>query len=139
MKIALVCPYNMFDHAGGVHQQVVHLHDGLTKRGHNVRVITPKPVGFHGEVPKDYILLGSSTKFNAGLGTTGTWTFDIDGKDIQAMLDTEKFDVIHFHEPGAPILARQILKYSTAAHVGTFHANFTDSVAAKSIVNMFGP
>jgi phosphatidylinositol alpha-mannosyltransferase len=54
-------------------------------------------------------------------------------------LDTEKFDVINFHEPWAPILARQMLQLSDNVHVGTFHANLIDSVAAKSLVNLFLP
>lgn len=141
MKIGLVCPYNMFDHAGGVSQQVIHLHDGLTKRGNSVKIITPRPAGFKREVPTDYILLGTSTKFNPSLGlaTAGNWTLDIDSRDIKSVLADEAFDVIHFHEPWAPILGRQILQHSKSAHVGTFHANFTDSVAAKSIVNMLIP
>lgn len=139
MRIALVCPYNMFEEAGGVMQVVLHLHDGLVKKGHYVRIITPKPAGFKGDNPKDYILLGTSTRFNPGMGTSGTWTFDIDTQEVKRVLEEEKFDVINFHEPWAPILARQILPMSNAAHVGTFHANLMDSVAAKSIVNLFMP
>lgn len=142
MKIALVCPYNMFERAGGVQQQVTHLHEELKKRGHKVRVITPKPVGFDGETPEDYILLGSLTNFNpfnSGMATSGTWSFDADGETIKTIFKREQFDVLHFHEPWAPILGRQILQYSKAAHVGTFHANLVDSLAAKSIVNAFGP
>lgn len=139
MKIALVCPYNMFERAGGVGEVVVHLHQGLVKRGHKVKIITPRPFSFEGAVPEDYILLGTSTKFNAGLATDGTWTFNAGSDEIQEVLDTEKFDVINFHEPWAPILARQILQLSDAVHVGTFHANLIDSVAAKSLVNLFLP
>jgi phosphatidylinositol alpha-mannosyltransferase len=142
MKIGLVCPYNMFERAGGVQQQVMHLHDELKKRGHSVKIITPKPMGFEGDSPEDYILLGSSTNFNpfnSGMATSSTWTFDADSETIKAIFDKEKFDVLHFHEPWAPILGRQILQHSTAAHVGTFHANLVDSLAAKSIVNAFGP
>ncbi len=142
MKIALVCPYNMFEKSGGVAEVVTHLHDGLTKKGHTVKIITPCPAEYEGSPPKDYILLGKSskvTKFNAGLATGGTWTFNIDSDEISAVLDREKFDVINFHEPWAPILARQMLQLSDAAHVGTFHANLVDSVAAKSLVNLFVP
>lgn len=139
MKIALVCPYNMFERTGGVQQLVNHLHDGLVKKGHIVKVITPKPAGYEGEVPPDTILLGTASKFSPGLGTTGTWTFDISDKEVKALLDEEKFDVINFHEPWAPILARQILNRSTEAHVGTFHANLVDNMAAKSLVNVFLP
>src|SRR5258708_1739547 len=140
MKIALVCPYNMFERAGGVQTLVLELADGLRKRGHIVKIITPRPAGFKGPVPQDYILLGNTTKFNPTvMGTAGTWTFDIDEKKVEKVLAAEKVDVINFHEPWAPILARQILQYSQSAHVGAFHANFADSVVAKSIVNMFLP
>jgi phosphatidylinositol alpha-mannosyltransferase len=139
MKIALVCPYNLLERAGGVGELVVNLKAGLIKRGHKVKIITPRPTGYQGEVPKDFILMGTSAKFNPGLATDGTWTYNIDTEDIRSVLDHEKFDIINFHEPWAPILARQILQMSDTAHVGTFHANLIDSVAAKSLVNLFIP
>ncbi len=142
MKIALVCPYNIFERAGGVGDVVVNLKEGLVQKGHSVKVITPKPTGYEGEVPDGYILLGTSTKFNkfnAGLATDGAWTFNIDADEIKKVLDREKFDLINFHEPWAPILARQILQLSETVHVGTFHANLMDSAAAKSLVNLFLP
>src|SRR6476469_2477727 len=96
MKIALVCPYNMFERAGGVGEVVMNLQSGLIKKGHVVKIITPKPAGYEGEIPKDYILLGTSTKFNpAVVATEGTWTFNIDSEEIKEVLDREKFDVIH--------------------------------------------
>jgi len=142
MKIGLVCPYNMLERAGGVQQQVIHLADGLIKKGHQVKIVTPRPATYKGDPPPGHIFLGTSSNFvnfSAGLATNGNWTFDIDMEDVKATLESEKFDVLNFHEPWAPILARQILALSEAAHVGTFHANFTDSVAAKSLVNLFLP
>ncbi|HET7529211.1 MAG TPA: glycosyltransferase family 4 protein [Candidatus Saccharimonadales bacterium] len=141
MRIALVCPYNMFDKIGGVADVVTHLYNGLNKKGHYVRIITPRPATFQGVAPDHYILLGntSGTRFSAGLGTHGTWTFDIDSDEIKRVLEEEKFDVINFHEPWAPILARQMLQHSNTVHVGTFHANFVDSAAGKSLVNLFVP
>lgn len=141
MKIALVCPYNMFEKPGGVQSLVIPLANGLRQRDHIVKIITPRPAGYEGDVPADYILLGNSTKFNpsVGMGTKGAWTFDINNKEVKKVLAREKFDVINFHEPWAPILARQILPLSKAAHVGTFHANLADSTAAKYIVNLFVP
>jgi phosphatidyl-myo-inositol alpha-mannosyltransferase len=139
MKIALVCPYNMFERAGGVGEVVINLRSGLIKKGHKVKIITPRPNGFEGETPEDFILLGTSTKFNPGLATDGTWTFNISSDEIRDVLEAEKFDVINFHEPWAPILARQMLQLSDTVHVGTFHANLIDSVAAKSLVNLFLP
>lgn len=132
----------MFGRPGGVGEVVINLQAGLIKKGHSVKIITPRPSGFEGSVPKDYILLGTSakmSKFNAGLATGGTWTFNIDNDEVREVLDREKFDIINFHEPWAPILARQMLPLSDAVHVGTFHANLVDSVAAKSLVNLFVP
>lgn len=129
----------MFERSGGVHQVITHLHDGLVKKGHTVKIITPKPNGFRGKAPTDYILLGTTRTFKGGFGTAGNWSMPTDGDEIGTLLKKEKFDVINFHEPWAPILAWQMLNYSNAAHVGTFHANLVDSVAAKSWVSMFLP
>ncbi|MEX0881527.1 MAG: glycosyltransferase family 4 protein [Candidatus Saccharimonadales bacterium] len=139
IKIALVCPYNMFERAGGVQQLVTHLHDGLVKKGHTVKVITQKPAGFKGQVPDDYILFGVTRNFDGGFGVSGNWGMPADGNEIAEILRRENFDVINFHEPWIPILAWQMLRRSKAAHVGTFHANLLDNTAAKSWVNVFTP
>lgn len=139
MKIALVCPYNMFERTGGVQQLVTHLHDGLSKKGHSVKVITQRPAGFDGQVPEDYILFGTVRDFRGGFGVSGDWGMPSDRDEINRILQREKFDVINFHEPWMPILAWQMLKHSKAAHVGTFHANLIDHNAAKSWVNVFKP
>jgi len=129
----------MFERAGGVGELVINLRKGLIERGHSVKIITPRPLSFEGDTPDGYILLGTSAKFNAGLATDGTWTFNIGADEIKDVLNREKFDVINFHEPWAPILARQMLQQSETVHVGTFHANLIDSAAAKSLVNLFMP
>jgi len=132
MKIALVCPFNMLDRPGGVPQVVIHLYKGLKKKGHTVKVITQKPSGYKGPVPEDYILLGVTRTFKGGLGTEGNWGMPSDTDEIARILEDEKFDVINFHEPWIPMLAWQMVKYSNAAHVGTFHANLMDTAAGKS-------
>ncbi len=129
----------MFERTGGVQQVIQHLHDGLTKKGHVVKVITQRPSGFEGDVPQDYILFGVVRNFKGGMGTQGNWGMPSDGEEISQILEREDFDVINFHEPWMPILAWQMLKHSKAAHVGTFHANLIDTAAAKSWVNVFLP
>ncbi|MBI4033876.1 glycosyltransferase family 4 protein [Candidatus Saccharibacteria bacterium] len=139
MKIALVCPYNMFERQGGVQQLVTHLHDGLVSQGHSAKIITQRPSGYKGDTPKDYIFFGKVRDFRAGFGVSGDWGMPADREEIDRILQAEQFDVINFHEPWMPILAWQMLKHSKAAHVGTFHANLTDNTAAKSWVNVFTP
>lgn len=135
MKIGLVCPYNMLETSGGVGELVINLRNGLARKGHTVKIITPRPRGYHGDIPENYILLGTSTKFT-GLATSGSVTFHVSQDDVKQVLEQEQFEVLNFHEPWSPILARQILQVSEAAHVGTFHANLIDSVAAKTLVNI---
>lgn len=137
MKIALVCPYDMIGHSGGVQQIVMHQAKGLRARGHSVKIITPRPNKFKGDAPEHYIFLGNSRKIKAGLATAGDISVEIDGTEIDDVLNREEFDVINFHEPWIPVLARQIAMRSSAALVGTFHANLSDSLAGKSLANMF--
>lgn len=122
----------MFDRPGGVPQVVMHLHEGLKKRGHSVKVITQRPSSFKGEVPEDYLLFGVSRTFKGGFGTEGNWGMPSDSEEIAKVLQQEQFDVINFHEPWMPMLAWQMVKHSQAAHIGTFHANLIDTVAGKS-------
>jgi phosphatidyl-myo-inositol alpha-mannosyltransferase len=136
MKIGLVCPYAMFGHAGGVPQVVTHLAKALTVKGHEVKIITPRPNKIDGEAPDGFIFLGNSRKVKAGLATAGDIGIEFDGQEIDDVLAKERFDVINFHEPWLPHLSRQIVQKSNAAHVATFHASLIDSVAGKSLVNM---
>lgn len=113
---------------------------GLRLRKHEVKIITPRPTGYQGEVPEDYILLGTSRRLNGALATAGDIAAEVDGDEIDKVLEREKFDVINFHEPWVPMLARQIVGRSKkAAHVATFHANLAESTTAKGIINLFKP
>ena len=85
MKIALVCPYNMFEQSGGVNELVVHLTQGLRKKGHSVTIITSRPVKYSGPVPEGYLLLGKSRRMNTGFGTVGDVTFEIDNDEVKAL------------------------------------------------------
>lgn len=139
MKIGLVCPYNMFQRSGGVPQLIVHLAEGLRKRGHIVKIITPRPISYKGAVPQDYILLGTTRTFSGGFGTAGNWGSTFNTTEVQRTLKEEKFDVINFHEPWIPMIGWQILNFSEAAHVGTFHANLADNAAGKFWIHTFYP
>ena len=139
MKIGIVCPYNMFQFAGGVQEIVINLHKHLSDRGHSVKIITPRPRSHYESAADDYILVGRSTKMNTPFNTMVDVGFEADGDEIQDILDREQFDVIHFHEPWVPLLSRQILTKSTSVNVATFHAKLPESLLSKSIVNSVGP
>ncbi len=59
---------------------------------------------------------------------------------VRQFLDNEQFDVIHLHEPLAPMLPLATLLFSRSANVGTFHAARSSNVLylyTKAILDMF--
>ena len=120
MKIGLVCPY-IYPEAGGVAQHVRFLYENLRLRGHDVRVITASH-GPQRSSEGDIIRLGIgfSVPINASVGTL---TFSPRYlTQIDDMLERERFDVLHFHEPFVPFLSLFLLRESTSVNVATFHA-----------------
>jgi len=139
MKIGLVCPYNMFQFAGGVQEIVQELAKELADIGHDVKIITPRPKNLDQAIPKNMILLGRSTKLNTPFATMVDFGFEAEGEEIQAILDKENFDIIHFHEPWVPVLSRQILMRSKAINIATFHATPPSTIVSKSLLNIVIP
>jgi len=139
MKIGLVCPYNVVK-GGGVQEIVRAMHKELTLRGHDVRIITPEPR----ELPdahrtKDVIFIGSAANFNSPLHTTSQISGTSDMYAIEQMLDREKFDILHFHEPWVPMLSRQILSRSRSINVATFHAKLPETVMSRTLTAIVTP
>jgi phosphatidylinositol alpha-mannosyltransferase len=120
MKIGLVCPY-IYPESGGVAQHVRYLYENLRLHGHDVRIITashgPQRAS-EGDILR--IGVGFSVPINASVGTL-TFSPRYLGQ-IGAMLDRERFDVLHFHEPFVPFLSLFLLRESTSVNVATFHA-----------------
>jgi phosphatidylinositol alpha-mannosyltransferase len=120
MKIALVSPYD-FAHPGGVNNHISELERQFTKMGHEVIVIAPasKPVStFGGRFvpigrPWPYPSSGSVARISLSPWLTS---------QVRDVLDREKFDIIHLHEPLCPALCATILRESNGNNVGTFHA-----------------
>ena len=120
MKIGLVCPY-IYPGTGGVAQHVRFLYENLRLRGHDVRILTASH-GPQRSSEGDIIRLGVgfSVPINASVGTL---TFSPRYlSQIGAMLERERFDVLHFHEPFVPFLSLFLLRESTSVNVATFHA-----------------
>jgi phosphatidylinositol alpha-mannosyltransferase len=120
MKIALVSPYD-FTYPGGVANHISALEHYFTLVGHEVKVIAPAsevvpafgdrfiPIGKPRPIPAS----GSIIRVTISLRLAST---------IKAVLDKEKFDIIHLHEPFMPMLCSAVLRFSNTANVGTFHA-----------------
>jgi phosphatidylinositol alpha-mannosyltransferase len=55
------------------------------------------------------------------------------------MLEQERFDVLHFHEPWVPVLSRQILSRSNTVNVATFHAKLPETIVSRTMAKVITP
>lgn len=138
MKIGLVCPYNIAK-GGGVQEIVLATKAELVRRGHDVRIITPLPrEGETIELP-DVIFIGTSTDFRSPTHTHVQVSATSDRAKIETMLATEKFDILHFHEPWVPMLSLQILQRSTSINIATFHAKVPETLMTRTVAKVVTP
>ena len=120
MKIGLVTPY-VYPLPGGVNQHVRHLYANLRLRGHDVRILTSSH-GLQRASEGDVIRIGKGFSVPSN-GSVGTLTFSHRYvSQVQAVLDRERFDLLHFHEPFVPFLSLVVLRQSTSVNIATFHA-----------------
>lgn len=138
MKIGIVLPYSI-DKGGGVRSYVLALREELKRRGHDVWIITPEPRGYKSRPPEGVIFIGNSTDWKSPTATTIQVSAAGDADRIHEVMEQEKFDLIHVHEPWIPILARQILARSNTINVATFHAKLPDNVMSKTIERVITP
>ena len=124
MKIAMVCPYD-FTWPGGVTTHVGQLARELGKLGHEVQVLAPHSPSR--EVPdiEQFIPLGRSVPLPSGGSiarvSLSWWLLP----KVRDLLRREKFDIVHLHEPMAPILPLCVLELSKSVNIGTFHASYS--------------
>lgn len=134
MKIGIVCPYDVV-RGGGVQEHVLAQATELKKRGHMVKILTPKPRKQAITAPNgiDVILIGTSAMVRTPLKTSlelgGSWTPD----QVDEVLEREKFDLIHIHEPEVPFLGSQIVAKATCPIVATFHAIHPETPMGRTI------
>ena len=120
MKIGLVSPY-VYPLPGGVTQYVRFLYENLRLRGHEVRILTSSH-GLQRSSEGDVIRLGKGFSMPAN-GSMGTITLSPRYvSQAHDLLERERFDVLHFHEPFVPFLSLVLLNQSRSVNIGTFHA-----------------
>ena len=121
-KIALVSPY---DHAfhGGVADHINSLAAQFREWGHTVKIVAPckSPDAIDDD---DFIPMGRAVPIPSG-GSIARVSFSVWLKpQIKQMLEREAFDVVHFHEPFAGLISKDMLSLIDPAEstaVGTFH------------------
>ncbi|MYE55418.1 MAG: glycosyltransferase family 4 protein, partial [Chloroflexi bacterium] len=121
-KIALVSPY---DHAfhGGVADHINSLAWQFREWGHTVKIIAPCKSADAVE-DDDFIPMGRAVPIPSG-GSIARVSFSVWLKPrIKQMLEREAFDVVHFHEPFAGLISKDMLSLIDPAEstaIGTFH------------------
>ncbi len=134
MKVGIVVPYSwsfwgaVVEHAElqaaalnalGVESRTV---IGNDPPGQFTRVLHPRH-GRHGDPPPDVIPIGRSVIVPANASLPNIILSPRSFFRIRRVLERERFDVIHLHEPMTPVPCIATLALGRAPMVGTFHAS----------------
>lgn len=138
MKIGIVSEY-YYPVLGGISENVHNTYLQLKNRGFQVKIITSHSSGNgkkRGNEESDIIRVGWGVPVYSN-GSFGRIT--VAGRleqKARQILEEEKFDILHFHNPLTPILTTTFLSVSTSINIGTFHTYF-DSVFAYKLFHSY--
>lgn len=132
MKVGIFTPYDL-SHEGGVNRHARALARALERRGHTACVIGPAS----GQVPDGCEGLRGVVpiRANGSVARIGLFT---SRRAVARILDRERFDLLHVHEPLVPGPARIALRLAQVPVVATFHANSEREVPLQSLARRIG-
>jgi len=134
VKIGIVVPFS-WSFWGAVNEHAELQAEALEARGHEVRLIMGNDppgqftrvlhprVGRHGDPPPNVIPIGRSVIVPAN-GTLPNIVLSPRAIfRIRRVLERERFDLLHLHEPMTPVTCISVLAMATAPIVATHHAS----------------
>ena len=136
MRIALVSPYS-WSYQGGVNRHVDALASELLGRGHDVRVLAPwdpddrlsrflhRATPDPAPKPEYLVPLGRTVGIGANGAVSNLCISPAGAVALRRELRAGGYDVVHVHEPIAPVIGWDAMASSRAPVVGTFHAYST--------------
>ena len=149
MRIALVSPYS-WSYPGGVTRHIGALAEQFLKDGHHVRVLAPldPPGRFSAalhrgarpqelDVPDHLVSLGRTVGFKANGAVSNLSITPYGVATLHRELRTGRYDVVHIHEPVAPLTGWVAADWTRRPLVGTFHS-YSESHVANGIANLIG-
>ena len=149
MRIALVSPYS-WTYPGGVTRHIEALAEQFIADGHHVRVLapydpadTPATILHRGARPQalaapDYLIsLGRTVGIKANGAVSNLSVTALGMARLHRALRTGGYDVVHVHEPVAPLASWWATEWSLAPVVGTFHS-YSESHVANGLATFFG-
>jgi phosphatidylinositol alpha-mannosyltransferase len=124
MRIAMLSPYSL-SRPGGVQGQVLGLARALRAQGHEVTVVGPdEPVedGPANEfVDSDVFVVGGPTGVRSNGSVAPVTVSPIAAFRAERFVRHGNFDVLHVHEPLAPVAAYGFVLSRSVPMVGTYH------------------
>ena len=121
MKIALVSPYD-FAYPGGVVNHISCLEQHFTRMGHEVKIIAPASKAVH-NLGDRFIQIGKPRPVPVSGSIARISISPWLSSRVKAVLEQEKFDICHLHEPLMPALCATVLRLTHTPTVATFHAS----------------
>ncbi len=133
MKIGIVVPFS-WSFWGAVVEHAELQAAALEALGHDVRLIMGNDppgqftrvlhprVGRHDEPPAKVVPVGRSVIVPANGSLPNIVLSPRAFGRIRRVLERERFDVLHLHEPFVPFLSLMLLRESQSINVATFHA-----------------
>jgi phosphatidyl-myo-inositol alpha-mannosyltransferase len=134
VKIGIVVPFS-WSYWGGVVEHAEHQAAALRRRGHDVRIIMGNDppgrltrllhprTGRHGDLPDGIIPVGRSVVVPANGSLPNIVLTPASIPRLKRVLERERFDVVHVHEPMTPALCVAALAYAQCPLVATHHAH----------------
>jgi phosphatidylinositol alpha-mannosyltransferase len=140
LKIGLVTPYD-YPFPGGVTEHISHLYSHFTEAGHQVRILAPSSQADVETAQPDVYRLGKTIIPVPANQSIARLTLSLTlSRRVKQILDYERFDVIHLHEPLVPALPLTVLRLSKTANVATFHVtrdSYFGYLYAKPLLKRF--
>jgi len=133
MKIGIIVPFS-WSYWGGVVEHSENQAAALRARGHEVKIVMghdPPGVltrflhprsGRHGDLPRDVIPVGRSVVVPANGSLPNIVLSPRSIRRIREVLRTERFDIVHLHEPMTPTICVATLAFAECPAVATWHA-----------------
>ncbi len=150
MRVALVSPYS-YAYPGGVARHVEALAEGLAERGHETRILAPhdpddrltralhrglRPTR---SAPPDHVVaLGRTVALNANGARSNLALAPQSVARLGRELRRGRYDVVHVHEPNAPLISWFGIELARVPLVGTFHAYSTSRPINLVTANVLG-
>jgi phosphatidylinositol alpha-mannosyltransferase len=124
VKIAMLSPYSL-SRPGGVQGQVLGLARALRTLGHPVTVVGPDEPGVNGHAGEvddpDVFVMGAPTGLRSNGSVAPVTVSPIAAMRAERFVRQGAFDVLHLHEPLAPVASYGFVLNASVPTVGTYH------------------